>query len=381
MTPYLQSDLWIDRDAYDAGHYLMVPLHAAFRLNQPGWQLEFRQHIERFLAAPPEALASTVLSRVHYLYFASRFAVLSAGAGQPVAETLIAVLETFVSEQWVGLPAWRREGGYYENARERVIATLTSDDWSVKAHNALIDDDYFVFAIAADLKVLREVRRMPPNSVLNDIRTVAERAIRARVVWNGSRGWLLEPGVMEDHSEYLYAGQRQERAGLEPFPIPGIASDSSHSHRWALMLYSLAAASDTATSREFFVALQKGLERQFTDAVLVAPDTEVAVWRTRNYMDGRNGLYRWDRETNSGVGPFELSGVIAAGGWWSFLGSQRVQNAFSDQASRFPLTLPALKLYAPVSGREVHPLLTSPAYFTNGFAELHMRLAAKVCLQ
>ena len=186
---------------------------------------------------------------------------------------------------------------------------------------------------------------------------------------------------MEDHSEYLYAGQRQKRPGLEPFPVRGIAFDSSHSHRWALMLYSLAAAADAPASRQFFEALQKGLERQFTDTVLVPPDTEVPVWRTRNYMDGRNGLYRWDPATTTGVGPFELSGVIPAGGWWSFLGSQRIQNAFSDQASRFPLTLPALNVYAPVSGRDVHPLLTSPDYFTNGFAELHMRLAASVCLQ
>ena len=61
------------------------------------------------------------------------------------------LLESFVEDQWVRLPAWRREGGDYANARERVMATLVSDDWSVKAHNALIDDDYFVFAIAADV--------------------------------------------------------------------------------------------------------------------------------------------------------------------------------------------------------------------------------------
>ncbi len=30
ISPYLQDPLWISRDIYDAGHYLMVPLHAAF---------------------------------------------------------------------------------------------------------------------------------------------------------------------------------------------------------------------------------------------------------------------------------------------------------------------------------------------------------------
>ena len=30
VAPYLRDDLWTDREAYDAGHFLMVPLHGAF---------------------------------------------------------------------------------------------------------------------------------------------------------------------------------------------------------------------------------------------------------------------------------------------------------------------------------------------------------------
>jgi hypothetical protein len=381
MTPYLNSDLWIDRDAYDAGHYLMVPLHAAFHLNQPAWQLEFRDHIDRFLSAPSGTFASSLLSQVHYLYFASRLAVLSTRAGQSIPGALESLLETFVEDQWTRLPAWRREGGYYPNARERVMATFTSDDWSVKAHNALIDDDYFVFAIAADLKVVRRLRQMPSNPVLDDILTVAERAIRARVVWNERAGWLLEPGVMEDHPDYLFAGHPEKTPGVHPLPVPGIATDSSHAHRWPLMLYSLTAAADGGSSRQFFESLQKGLERQFAEVVIVPPDAGVPAWRTRNYMDGRNGLYRWEPATDSGIGPFGLSDVIPAGGWWSFLGSERMQHAFGDQASRFPLAPSITQVYAATSSRDVHPLLRSPEYLSNGLAELHTRLAARLCLQ
>ena len=33
IKSYLLDDLWLEQDIYDAGHYLMVPLHAAFLLN------------------------------------------------------------------------------------------------------------------------------------------------------------------------------------------------------------------------------------------------------------------------------------------------------------------------------------------------------------
>jgi hypothetical protein len=309
----------------------MVPLHAAYRLHQPAWQFQFRNHVERFLAAYPTDFAPALLSQVHYLYFVARFAVLASEAGQSLPVDLVAVLERFVEEKWLYEPAWRREGGFYSNARERVLTVLTSDDWTVNAHNALIDDDYFLFAIAADLKRVRQFRQAGPSPTLDEVMTIAERAIRARIVWNLAGGWLLEPCVMDDHEEYLYAGQPLPFYGMQPIPVPGIAFDSSHAHRWPLMLYSLAAAAGSNQTRRFYDRLQKGLEKQFAHRCSCHP--------TKMSLPGGHGT-SWTAETASTEPVSALSGCRRssqpeAGGVFSDRSAFRTPSPIRPLASRW----------------------------------------------
>ena len=48
VKPYLAYDLWTEDESYDAGHHLMVPLHAAFRLRESDWQHAFADQFGRF---------------------------------------------------------------------------------------------------------------------------------------------------------------------------------------------------------------------------------------------------------------------------------------------------------------------------------------------
>jgi hypothetical protein len=98
-------------------------------------------------------------------------------------------------------------------------------------------------------------------------------------------------------------------------------------------------------------------------------------------MDGWNGVYRWGYVTqgeNNGYGPYELSGMFLYG-WWSLLGSERVADVHAAQVSRFPLPDHVLDVYVgPNTTRTRHPLMRHPQFFTNGFAQLIMTLAAKL---
>lgn len=80
IMSYLQDDLWTTTNAYDAGHFLMVPLHAAFKSNEEQWQKQFAEHFKRFVNEyykNNDHIVKSRLDRLQYLYLASQFVVLS----------------------------------------------------------------------------------------------------------------------------------------------------------------------------------------------------------------------------------------------------------------------------------------------------------------
>jgi len=48
---YLNSPLWKDNYIYDAGHFLMVPLHSAFNSGNREWITEFIEFVNRVIFA------------------------------------------------------------------------------------------------------------------------------------------------------------------------------------------------------------------------------------------------------------------------------------------------------------------------------------------
>ncbi len=64
----------------------MVPLHAAFSLNQLQWQQQFSEHFHRLIEQENEGtgvhLINNRLNRLQYLYLASRFLVLASKDGK-----------------------------------------------------------------------------------------------------------------------------------------------------------------------------------------------------------------------------------------------------------------------------------------------------------
>ncbi len=121
-------------------------------------------------------------------------------------------------------------------------------------------------------------------------------------------------------------------------------------------------------SAEHHLALREGLNRQFFSQVVVEPSTEFPAYRTRNFMDGRNGVYRWGylSAPNDGYGPFQLSGTLFYG-WWTFVESPRARKLYRAISAGFPYSWNLIETY-----RGVH---TTQERFRDGRHELSVRVA------
>ncbi len=329
--------------AENVGVTLMVPLHAAFRRRDEAWERAFSEHFAR-LAASPGTLPEAELSRLYYLYVASRFLVLAKNNGHEdlVPPALPGLLFSEVQTVWRNKPAWQwGRQPFPGGARERVNWKLENRRVEKSYYRAIIDEDLYNFAIAADLKAYggTPAQQQAWNPVLNDVLSTVRRVFSQEVIYQPGGGWLFQPGVWTDHPEYQYVGNREARRGIKPAPVRGIAEDTSHSLRFPLWLTSFMQAYPTNSEEyRFYENLRRGLENQFFNKVLVQPTADHPCYLTNNFMDGSNGVYRWNYGSfgkENGYGPHQTSGAFLLG-WWIFLGTDRVRAVYREAAAEFP---------------------------------------------
>jgi hypothetical protein len=381
----LQTPLWAKGNAYNAGHFYMLPLHAAFQFNNYEWQQQFANHFERFVIDGYFDVEPTRLYRLQYYYLASWFMILAKESGQDslIPAGLFDIVYDDIDNFWNNEPTnnWRYPGlslPNFENLRSRVLWKLYNVQVPEKTyHRAIIDAEKFTFAIAANLKTYMQLTNAdvwPKNQTVNDILEFAYIFFNRRVEWNETGGWLLQPGFWTNHDDYKYAGNASKN---EPQikPLDNIAEDVSHSHRNALWLKSLAKAA-AKNEKEFYDTLLIGLEKQFFNHAIIEPSDIADTYLNYNFMDGSNGLYRWNYhkdKPNTGFGAYELSGTMLIG-WWTFLGTERAKDLYKELSVRFPIPDNILAIYQLKTG-EV-PLKEATSWYLNGWAELNTRLAA-----
>lgn len=362
VDPTLRQTVQGDEQAQTVGITLMVPLHAAFRLRDTQWERSFADHFSR-LTANPSALPSAVLSRLYYLYLASEFMVLAQENRQQdlIPLGLPELLFSEVQSVWVTKPAWQwGRQPFPGGARERVLWKLNNRRVEKSYYRAIIDEDFYVLAIAADLKAYRgtPAQQKGWNQLLDDVLSIARRVFSQEVVSQPGGGWLFQPGAWTDHPEYQYAGNKEIRPGMKPAPVPGISEDSSHSLRFPLWLTSLMRAyAPNSEGYRFFEGLRTGLEKQFFNKVLERPSNNFPCYRMNNFMDGSNGLYRWNYESlgsGRGYGPFEDSASLVLG-WWAFLDTDRIRGVYRDLVATFPWPKECVALYLGPAPPKGHP--------------------------
>ncbi len=382
---YLLDSLWQTRDIYDAGHYLMVPMHAAFEFHETGWQEQLSNHFRRFVKSIDE-MPEGSLARLQYSYLGSQFCKLSVKKKrlESISVELSSFLYKEIKKHWNEVP-WGRKP-YYGGLKEYVHWKLTNHKVKKSYYRAINDHELFVFAIAADLRYFSKIHSNSvfDQSILSEILRYAKWVFSQEIVFSDDGGWLLQPGVWTDHRDFAYAGHTEISFGMQKKPCPKVAPDSSHSHRFPLWLKSLQDAYlQNSNSEEYklYRKLRTGLAKQFHDKVLLKPNDAFPSWRTTNFMDGWNGVYRWQYKTlekNTGYGPYQLSGALLTG-WWIFLQSGNEIDIYSGLADLFPLSERLLTFYGGTqTTRERHPLINGINRYHSGIIECIVRLAAKL---
>ncbi len=368
ISIYLQDELWIEQNAYDSGHYLMVPLHAAFLMNEPEWQKEFSNQVHLFMetySRNPDSLVEDRLNQLHYLYFLSRFIVLAEQQEKPelVPDGLYIFLLNRVNDVWLNETAWQwGRKPFVGGMQERILWKLENKNVAQSYYRAIIDEELFTIAIAADLRTYEKlaIDREKRSPVVDDVLEKSLMIFKQEGSFQDNGGWLFQPGVWTDSPSYAYAGNLEIKSGMKPIPVEGIAWDSSHSHRFPLYLTSLITAyQSTDEEYVFYKKIRSSLELQFCETVLKEPTRDFPAYRTTNFMDGRNGVYRWNYSSlgeGKGYGPYELSGTFTIG-WWTFLGTDRVKKIYRDLAEMYPFSQKVTSLYdGPETGQKRHPI-------------------------
>jgi len=377
VSEMLSSPLWQSDYNYDAAHVLMLPLHFAFSTtSEQQKQQEFEAFFQRYADLFEQAIDDNRLRQLQYHYLVSQYLLL-ANDFTPELGQLADAMSQYLIHQWTqvqtqtwGSPAIRQ----FENGmQERLNWKLSNEVAELEFAKAIIDEEFYALAVAADLKAFYQKYQMSYDTTLDTIVETTYQVFSQKFS-AGDDYFYVQKGVWSHHFDYRYAGHVQQVADLEEKTIDDIAVDSSHLHRMPLWLKSFALADPER--QVYWNGLFNRLKLQFERVILVMPDESFPGPRLNNYSDGRNGLYRYNFPTvanNLGYGPYELSGTLMHS-WYAFLGSSSYKTSLNGMS--FPLAEDVQTLYiGPGTTRQRHPVVEE--YLTNGFAELYTLLAVK----
>lgn len=380
-----REPLWKVRDAYDASHVLMIPMHFAFAAGDTKGVKQFEYLMDRFAR---QELPGGQLNQAQWMYFVTRYLALRIEFNYPlnaVDSYLVQRTSNWLHNRWLYEPSYQWGEIPLTGIKSKISFIQTKSKWPLSYYPAITDYELFLFSAASDLNFIYErqqekilidpqVKESIKEMQSDGIATILERGI-----FTSDGGWLFQPGIWRDHPDFRFAGHTELKANLEEKRVPNISEDSSHSHRWPLFFRSMIAASDADDrKRKLLLKAYKGFSKQFTRKVVIVQDGSILL---KNYMDGSNGIYRYKYATigsneNLGYGPSSLSGILGLS-WYPF--ASNVSDIYQIYQKSYPLKENILNLYVgPNTTREVNPLFSWPAFFTDGFAELIAKQGAYI---
>lgn len=386
VSEYLQESLWEAEYNYDAAHFLMLPLHCAFDVCNGRFRQqrdEFREFFSRFEPEFSVPLDSNPLREAQFLYLVSQYLAFSSRytGWQGHHEALYRKSLEAIRYFWTARPAphWAYSSDF-PNAEKRLRWKLAPTRTQQAYFAAVIDEEYYLMAVAADLLFVARQRGYSEDPVLMEIQELTREVFEGQGKFDPRGRWVMQPGVWRDHKDYRFAGHGDLQSGLAPEVVEGISMDASHSHRFPLWLESFRRAA-SAEDAQFYSRLIEGFRSQFEAFVLKPPGSAFAWPALTNYMDGHNGIYRYGYKTlgdELGYGPYQLSYALFSG-WYAFAGSEPLLGSFVWLKNEFPLDEKIVRFYlGPDSERERYPLVQGQAFYQDGFAELLINLSTLV---
>ncbi len=322
------------------------------------------------------------LKESQWMYFVTRYLSLKAEFGIPFGRNdsyLLQRASAWLHSRWIYEPAfqWGQLPLIGTQARMKLIYSK-SKKWPASYYPAIRDYELFLFAAASDITFINhqqpetlKLNSTEVNASIKALTAEGVKAVRSRGEFTRDGGWIFQKGMFSDHADYIFAGNHEVRDDLKEKRIPDIAEDSSHSSRWPLWFRSMiSAANESPENRAALLKAYHGYSLQFSRHVVVIKDKSVLL---NNFMDGRNGVYRYRYATTGsneilGHGPYSLSGILGQS-WYPFLSG--VSTIYSVYENSYPLSKSTVELYVgPNTTRSRNPLFVWPRFFTDGFSQL-----------
>lgn len=369
VVALLHERLWTKRDAYDAAHILMTPMHSAYAQGNKPVIAAIRHFVAGYLK-DDERPDLGLLTQLQFSYLVSQFVVLETDGGScgKTARSAATHLQREVVRA-LASPAWQWTRQPFATMFARIRWKLEQKTARPSYLKAIIDEELFALAIAADLSQVLPVCNVDVSPAVTKAVDLGYEVLSREGEFREG-GWVFQPGVWTDHPDYRHAGNARLAPDLPEEPVKGIGWDSSHSARWPLWLESFrCSATSGSETRARIEAITEGMQNQLLSKVILHSTRSFHGIRLRNFMTGENGVYRYGYGTvgpGGGYGPFGLSFTFNLG-WWSFLG-EALAPYYEDQLEKLPFSDQVMTLYTqPVvtddtAPRPRHPLFRPEAY-------------------
>lgn len=385
----LKEQLWNTERAAEAGHLLMIPMYMSFQEKNSERISQFRSHFLNFFDRGGYSYVDFSdnngrFYKMHYLHLISWYCVLSLNTEFSEDKICESALNITVA-LWYEIPAWFWDRESFPGIRARLDWKLQVNDAKYSYYKAITEEELFIFALAANwIRYLNFKERGNDKSYnkLLDITDYALRTFNSRVSYLENenvypRRWVFQPGFWRDHPDFAFSGNEKISFILFPKEKPDVVQDSGHFYRMPLWLISLAAIGPSE-QRRYYRSLLAGIEKQFFEVVIYNPKPKMFL--LRNYMDGWNGVYRWNYSSHPGrgYGPYTLTGSLYEG-WWAFLPGIRAKNMYLILSDSFPPN-PELVPYllGAADSKLVEEVTNDPSIYDNGLKQLICRLASRL---
>lgn len=417
----LQDNFWsqdqnpLSDDAYYISEYMMAPMEEAFRLDKMNRIQRFTQFFKHWMTHVPLSKFYTLdavdssLNQDMFLVFASEYIALCKAHHVMPPRGFVNYVQKAFRHNWskpawiwpsCGGGKWRQYQGKkifaFDNLSARIrwkLASTQVKPGQAYCH-ALADQDFMPFSIAAGIY---EFKGKHSPAIINNAMHLAYQAFSMAIspTSNIASGWVLQPGAWKNYPAYQYAGCMRAATCTKKSIVDKIAYDSSHSMRLAIMVNRLYEASkiNQDPNSHFFQQLRIGLRAQVLK-LITPPSNTFPSYRFMNYMDGTNGLYRFDpkKKHNIYYRPYQNSQSLYTGWWTSLIdkdpqnassASKRLANIYCAMAERFKVINKdngrLLKFYTNTNGKArnfnsvIATVIGSPNPWLNGLSLLILR--------
>jgi len=245
----------------------------------------------------------------------------------------------------------------------RVIHILSSQ----KEYGRVLDENdtlpvyaqYMITTTSASmLSLYRRNLSLEINPTIEHLASYAYGFVRGAIYWSASEDgdFIWERGIRKEDDEYKYAGKvngeyqkiptdskcadpysTDPECNLQVAIVDGIGMDSSHYlAKWPIFFKELRDSSLNLTEAAYYDEILKNNALRLEKNVSEFVD---GVYKLTNYMDGTNGVYRWNylnRGKNYGYNSYELSNIQVYSSGLAFLDSSLVENIFNHILNNIP---------------------------------------------